>query len=140
MDLTPASEPAHPHLRLLRDYFSAIEREADEAEHAAFFTPNVQQLEFPNRLIAGGAQRDLAQLLEGSRRGRQAVRHQRYELRNALVHGDRVALELIWTAELRVPLGQTPVGGRLRASCGMFFDFEDGRIARQRNYDCFDAF
>jgi ketosteroid isomerase-like protein len=131
---------SHPHLQLLRGYFDALERGAQEAELQRFFTSDVQQHEFPNRLVDQGAERNLAALLAGNRTGQEVVRNQRYQVRDALIDGDRVALQLTWTAELKVPLANTPAGGTLKANCGVFFRIEDGRIAMQHNYDCFDAF
>jgi len=68
------------------------------------------------------------------------VESQRYEIRNALANGDRVALEVEWTATLKVPVGKIPAGGQMRAHFGVFIDFRDGKIVGQRNYDCFDPF
>lgn len=130
----------HPHLRLLRAYFDAIERDAPEEALAAFFAPGVTQREFPNRLLERGAERGLAEILEGSRKGRAVVKAQRYVIESALCEGQRLAIELDWSAELKVPLGKLPAGGRMRARCGVFFRIEGGRIAEQHNYDCFDAF
>jgi phosphatidylserine synthase len=31
-------------------------------------------------------------------------------------------------------------GAVLRGHCAMVFDFVDGKIARQRNYDCYEPF
>jgi ketosteroid isomerase-like protein len=134
----PSSE--HPHVQLIRRYFDAIERDADEAELAKFFAPDVRQHEYPNRLVDQGAERDLALLLAGSRKGRQVVTRQRYAIRSALVDGDRVAVELTWSAELKVPLAKTPAGATMKANCGVFFRLQDGLIVEQHNYDCFDAF
>ena len=139
-DANPAPAPEHANLRLVRTYFDAIERNVEEAELATFFSPDVRQQEFPNRLVDKGAERNLALLLEGSRKGRHAVQNQRYAIRHALAAGDRVALELTWTAELKVPLGSTAAGGTLTANCGVFFRIQGGRIVEQHNYDCFDAF
>ena len=130
----------HPNLQLIRRYFAAIEQDASEAELAGFFAPDVRQHEFPNRLVDKGAERDLAQLLAGSSKGRQVVQKQRYQVHGTFVDGERVALELTWTAELKVPLASTPAGGTLKANCGVFFRIRDGLIAEQHNYDCFDAF
>jgi ketosteroid isomerase-like protein len=134
-------EPAEPpQLRHVRRYFEAMERGPDDATLASFFTEAVQQHEYPNRLVERGAARTLADLLEGNRRGRQVVHRQRYVIRNALVDGDRVAVELSWSAELKVPLGKLAAGDRLAATCGVFFRFEGGRIAEQHNFDCFEPF
>jgi ketosteroid isomerase-like protein len=130
----------HPHLSLVGRYFRALERGADEAELAAFFSSNIRQREFPNRLVDQGAERDLSLLLEGNRKGRQVVQEQRYEIRSAIASGERVAIELTWTAKLKVPLAATAAGETLTANCGVFFRIQDGRIVEQHNYDCFDAF
>lgn len=130
----------HPNLRTVRAYLAAIEAGAGAEQLAAFFTPDAQQREFPNRLVPAGAERGLADLLAGRERGRQVVEDERYEVHDALVDGDRVAVELTWTARLRVPLGAARPGDRMHARCGVFFTLADGRIARQHNYDCFSAF
>lgn len=104
------------------------------------YAPDVVQREFPNRLVADGATRDLAALRAGAERGKQVVQGERYEVVNAVAHGDEVALEVIWTARLRVPLGKLAAGDVLRAYLGMFLTWRDGKIVAQRNYDCFEPF
>jgi ketosteroid isomerase-like protein len=124
-------------LEIVRRYFAAIENGAGSEE---FFAPDVLQIEFPNRFVVNGAQRDLAQLREAAERGRKVVESQRFEIRNALASGHQVALEVEWTATLKVPVGTIPAGGQMRAHFGVFLDFRDGKIVGQRNYDCFDPF
>lgn len=130
----------HPHERLVRDYLRALEGGADEARLRSFFAPGVRQREFPNRLLDAGAERDLEALLAGSRKGRLVIQDQRYAVKQVLTAGDRVAIELDWSGELKVPLGNTPAGGTLRAHCAVFFRIEHGLIAEQHNYDCFERF
>jgi len=117
----------------------AIEQ-GDEAALLEIFAPDVRQREFPNRLLARGAERGLPEMLDGFRRGKQVVAHQRYVVTSALVDGERVAVEVRWTAELMVPLGQLAAGDTIAAHCGMFFRIENGRIAQQHNFDCFEPF
>lgn len=62
---------------------------------------------------------------------------QTYEIVHAVADGDDVALEIEWTGTLSVPLGSLPAGGQMRARFAVFLEFRDGKIARQRNYDCF---
>jgi ketosteroid isomerase-like protein len=50
----------------------------------------------------------------------------------------RLAVEARWTGVLAVALGTLAAGTEMKASFAMFFHFRDGRIAMQRNYDCFD--
>ena len=119
-------------------YLRSIERRDGSA--LAYYAPDVVQRELPNRLVANGATRDLAALHAGAERGKQAVSEERYEILNAVEHGTEVALELIWSATLRVPLGTLPAGGVMRAHLGMFLTWRDGKIISQRNYDCFEPF
>ena len=127
-------------IAIARRYLQAIEAGRTGADLAAFFTPDVVQDEFPNRLVAQGARHDLAAMLAGAERGQRVVTRQQYDVRNALATGDQVALEVVWTATLRVPVGSLPAGGEMRAHLAVFLEFRDGKIAAQRNYDCFDPF
>lgn len=136
----PPSPSPSPNLRLVLDYLRAIEQNADERQFADFFAAHLEQREFPNRLVDNGAARGLQQVLEGSRKGRTVVQNQRYDVKSALVDADRVAVELTWTAELKVPIGKLEAGATMTAHCGVFFRIQDGRIVQQHNYDCFEPF
>ena len=125
-------------LETARRYLAAIENAVPFETLTQFFAPDVIQEEFPNQLVPKGARRDLAALREAGERGRKVVSAQAYEVRNAIASGDSVALEVIWTATLKVPFGSIPEGGTMRAHFGVFLDFRDGKIVAQRNYDCFD--
>jgi ketosteroid isomerase-like protein len=131
---------ASDNIAIARRYLQAIEGGCTGADLAAFFTPDVVQEEFPNRLVAQGARRDLAALLAGAEQGQKVVSRQQYEVRNVLATGDQVALEVVWTAALNVPVGSLPAGDEMRAHFAVFLEFRDGKIAAQRNYDCFDPF
>ena len=50
----------------------------------------------------------------------------------------KVAVELEWEATLGITVQTNPAGGKMRAHFADFFEIADGRIKRQRNYDCFD--
>ncbi len=128
------------HLEFVRQYLTAIEQGATGDALAVFFTPDVIQEEFPNRLVANGARRDLAAILDGAVRGQQVLTKQTFEIVNSVESGERIGLELIWVGTLAMPLGSVPAGGSLRARFAVFIEMRDGRIAAQRNYDCFDPF
>jgi len=127
-------------IAIVRRYLEAIEQGLSFEEMKDFYTPDVVQHEYPNRLLPNGARRNLEQLREASERGKQGVESQRYEVRNVVASGNHVALEVTWTATLKVPFGTIPAGGQMRARFGVFLELRDGRIAAQRNYDCFEAF
>jgi ketosteroid isomerase-like protein len=134
----PSSE--HPHLAFVRRYLAAIEARAVGETLAAFYTPDAVQREYPNRLVPAGATRDVAALLQSAERGQAVVTEQRYAVRSMLADGDTVALEVDWSARLRLPVGKLAAGDVMRASLAMFITLRDGRIASQRNYDCFEPF
>lgn len=127
-------------LETARAYLAAVESGATGEALARWFTPDVVQEEFPNQLVPTGARRGLQALLDGAVRGQTVMSAQRYEVLSAIASGDRVALEVQWTGTLAIPLGSLPAGAQMRARFGVFLDFRDGRIAAQRNYDCFDPF
>jgi ketosteroid isomerase-like protein len=127
-------------MEIARSYLQAVERGATGEALAAFYTDDVVQEEFPNRLVPNGARRDLKALLEGAERGQKVVRDQRYEVLSAAEVGQAAILEVQWSATLSIPLGSIPAGGQMRARLAMFIEFRGEKIARQRNYDCYEPF
>jgi len=136
--VTATTGPIH-NLQRARAYLAAIEAGARGAALRAFFTPDTVQVEFPNRLTPNGATRHIEDILAAAERGVEALNAQHYEELTAVAEADRVALELQWTGTLAVPIGGIPVGGQMRARFALFLQFRDGLIARQHNYDCFEA-
>jgi ketosteroid isomerase-like protein len=122
---------------LARRFVEAVARGAKD-EVDALLADDVQQEEFPNRLLPSGITRDRAAMREAGERGSRVMARQRYEVLNVVVAGAHVALEARWTGTLAVPLGALPEGGEMRARFAMFFEFKGGKIWRVRNYDCFE--
>jgi len=85
------------------------------------------------------AQCDLAAALEGAERGKKLMARQIYRITHEIADGDRVALEVEWLGTLAVPFGALLAGGQVKALSGVFLDFREGKIIRQRNYDCYEA-
>ena len=144
MQRDPEREAAN--LESARRYLAAIEANTNPDRNEStpgaeqFFAPDVEQEEFPNRLVPNGARRDLAALREGAVRGRAVLRSQRYEVKAAYASGDTVILEVLWVGTLRVAVGALAAGDEMRAHFAVFLEFRDGLIYRQRNYDCFEPF
>ena len=137
----PEREAAN--LETARRYLAAIEGESAGGARGsadAFFAADVVQEEFPNRLVPTGARRDRAALREAAERGRAVLRAQRYEVRAAYAVGETVVLEVLWVGTLAIPVGSLAAGQEMRAHFAVFLEFRDGRIRRQRNYDCFEPF
>ncbi len=129
---------ATDNLEIARRYLEALESGAAGNALAEFFTKDVIQEEFPNRLSPIGVHRDLSAILDAARKGRKMLRAQKFEIMNSIVDGDRVALEVFWSGLLAAPVDTLPADTQMRAHFSMWLEFKDGRIARQHNYDCFD--
>jgi ketosteroid isomerase-like protein len=132
--------PANDNLTIVRQYLQAISSNVPVEELLSFFSPDVVQEEMPNRLKPQGGRCGLAEIRSNYERGRQIMASQRYDVQSSIADGDMVAIELIWTGRLAVAVAHLPPGTEMRARCAIFFQFQDGKILRQRNYDCFDAF
>jgi ketosteroid isomerase-like protein len=129
---------ATDNLAIARRYLEAIENGAEGGALAEFFTQDVVQEEFPNRLSPIGVHRDLDSLLASARKGKQVIRAQKFDILNSIVDGDNVALEVFWTGLLAKSVEGLPAHSELRAHVSIFLEFKDGKICRQHNYDCFD--
>ncbi len=134
------SKSSSPHLATIRAYLDAIERRAPFEEIAGFYTDDVVQQEFPNRFVPEGATRGPKELGEAAERGRKVIVSEKYEILHSVGEGASLALELQWTGVLAIPVGKLKAGEPMKARFGVFFTMRDGKIARQHNYDCFDAF
>ncbi len=129
---------ATDNLETARRYLEALETGAHGDSLAEFFTKDVVQEEFPNRLSPIGVHRNLNAILDAARKGRKVIRAQKFEIMNSIADGDRVALEVFWSGLLAVPVDTLPADAQIRAHFSMWLEFKDGKINRQHNYDCFD--
>ena len=132
------SSPQETSAQFIKDYLVALERAATGDALARFFTEDAEQIELPNRLNPKGGHSNLAQLLKRAEMVPSLLQKQHYEIHSILVQGNTVAVEATWTATLAVPLVTLSAGSTMKAHFAMFFEFRDGRIYRQRNYDCFE--
>jgi ketosteroid isomerase-like protein len=124
-------------LDTVRRYLKTIE-DGTFADIAVMFTPDMVVEQLPNRIYPQGFRGTLSQMADGFERGRKLLSHQTYEIKNALVRDNSVAVEVFWTGTLALSFGNLTAGSKMRAHSAMFFEFKDGKIARQRNYDCFE--
>ena len=125
-------------LAIARRYLEALENGAEGGALAEFFTKDVEQEEFPNRLSPIGAHRDLKALLDSAKKGKRTLRAQKFDIQHSIVDGDSVALEEFWSGYLATPVDTLPADSEMRAHLSIWLEFRDGKICRQHNYDCFD--
>ena len=122
---------------IARAYLKALE---DNVSPDACFTPDIEQIEFPNRLNPNGGTSNLAEMKTRAERGRGMVRRQTYAVQRVYEQDDTVILEVDWSATFNIAVGALQPGDPMKAHFAVFLDFEGDRIRRQRNYDCFEPF
>ena len=123
---------------VVRTYLNALQSGKAGDALRKFFTDDIRQIEMPNQLNQHGQESDLEHILQRSQQGLKALQRQQYEIVSEIAQGDRVAIEARWTGVLAIAFGTLAAGTEMKASFAIFFHLRDGRIALQRNYDCFD--
>lgn len=127
-------------LQITRAYLNALEEGKSWDELSVYYAETVEQIEYPNRLLDKGTTRNLTDLKEAFLRGKQVLLSQTYDIQKAYVVGNTVILETLWKARAAISICQTPPGEEMKAYFAQFIEFEDGKIIRQRTYDCFEPF
>ena len=125
-------------VQLAQRYIAAIAEGKTGDALARFFMPDITITEMPNRVKPHGSVSDLARALDAAKQGQQFFSRQTYTITNILGEGDWVALEMEWSGITAVPIQNLLAGSEMRDKAAIFVQFRDGRIARQRHYDCFD--
>ena len=129
--------PTSENLDIVRRYLKSVENGAF-SDVAPLFTPDVVVEQLPNRIYPQGLRATISQMSAAFEKGRKLLASQTYEIKNAVVNEDSVALEVLWTGELAVGFGTLTAGSHMRCHPSMFFEFKNGKICSQRNYDCFE--
>lgn len=109
----------------------------DIREH---YHPDVEHTEFPNAVTKHKTVRDLHALVNASASGAKVMAKEVYGVKGIYSSKNVVIVETEWTGTLAVPLGALKPGDEMKAYFAQFFEFKDGKIYRQRNYDCFEPF
>lgn len=121
-------------------FIQTLQNRKSAEELMSFYHPDIEQIEYPNTLTKNTTIRKLNDLKLAAEKGKQVLQKEEYEILNSYTVGNTVILEALWTGTLAIPLGSIPVGGQMKAHFAQFFEFKDGKIIRQRNYDCFEPF
>jgi hypothetical protein len=125
-------------LQIAKDFIKAVEKRKSFDEIARFYHPDVIQIEYPNSVTKNIKIRTLLDLEKAAEQGRRVVREEHYEIMNSYACNNTVIVEVIWKATSAIEIGAAPAGSQIQAYFAQFFEFKDGKIFRQRNYDCFE--
>jgi len=125
---------------IVKNFISAIEDKKDFNDLVQFYHSNIEQIEFPNLLLKNKTTRNLNDLKEAFVKGKSVLQGEKYNILNSYILENKVIIEAEWTGVLGIPVGIKKAGDELKANFAQFYEFEDGKIVRQRNYDCFEQF
>jgi ketosteroid isomerase-like protein len=121
-------------------YLQAVASMGPFENVADFCAPDIVFQEFPNRVAPHGRIRRAADLRAAYEQGRKILQSKIYAVQRIFEAGDEVVAELEWTGILAVPVMNLPAGSEMKAFVAMFLTFREGKIASQRNYDCYPPF
>lgn len=125
---------------IVNEFLKAISDGKSGNELKRFYDEDVIQIEFPNLLTRKIIERNLNDILEASVKGKQVISNQKYEIIKSYAVDDNVIIEAIWTGVLAIPVGKLAAGDEMKAYFSQIFEFRNGKIVKQRNYDCFENF
>ena len=131
---------ASPNVTRMHEYLQAVASLGPPEAVSGFFTPDAIFREFPNRIAPNGRVRSAADSHAAYEMGRKILKSQKYEVQRVVEDGDELAVELEWTGVLAVSVMDLPAGTEMKAFVAMFLTFREGKIAEQRNYDCYPPF
>lgn len=138
-------EKIMPPTSLIQTYLTALQNGIVGEDLAQFFCEDAIQIELPNRLNPNGQTSDLANIISRSIQGQKILSAQSYTITNLIEssvsdESQKVAVEAHWIGTLAIPIGEMKAGMVMKANFAMFFELKNGKIWRQRNYDCFELF
>ncbi|SEW14135.1 nuclear transport factor 2 family protein [Chitinophaga arvensicola] len=126
-------------LALIYRYFQLLESfSADPVEFARIFHPNIIQTEYPNQLSNEIKQRNFDIMLESMVTNKIILKSQHFSVLKVVESGNTLVVEAKWTGEIGVDAGQFRRGQVMKAFICTIIEFRDGKIYRQRNYDCYE--
>jgi hypothetical protein len=122
------------------NFIKTLQHRTSADELLQFFHPDIEHIEFPNAVTKNTKVSCLSDMMAASERGKKVLQKEEYEVLRSFTLDNTVIIEATWTGTLAIPLGNIPVGGEMKAHFAQFYEFKDGKIFKQRNYDCFEPF
>ncbi|UOY92828.1 hypothetical protein MUG87_01385 [Ectobacillus sp. JY-23] len=128
-------------LETVKRFFELSEQFSTSPEdYKPLLHPDIEQTEFPNWITDRVVVSNWDMLLQRMPAGKKLLMQQKYDIQGVIESGDVVVTEVIWTAEVATDVGVFRMGQKLKAYFCCVFEFKNGKIFRQRNYDCFERF
>jgi Ketosteroid isomerase-related protein len=128
-------------IHAVKRYFVLLEQfSTNEADYREMLHPGIEQTEYPNQLTDHVTVSNFEMLMKRLPSGRKLLKEQHFDVQRVYETEDAVITEVVWTAVVAADAGPFKAGQPLKAYFSMTFDFRDGKIYRQRNYDCYERF
>jgi len=125
---------------IVEEFLKTLEHRKSFDDLLPFYHKDIEQVEFPNLLSSKKTIRSLKELKIATDRGAKLLQSEHYQIVNKYICDRAVIVEVIWLGQLSKSLGKLNVGEELKAYFAQVYEFENGKIIKQRNYDCFEAF
>jgi FMN-dependent NADH-azoreductase len=126
--------------QIAEEFIKTLQNRNSADEIIQFYHEDIEQIEFPNTVTKNKAIRNLEDLKLASERGKKVMQKEELEIIKSYTFGNTVIIEALWIGTLAVPIGNIPIGGQMKAYFAQFYEFKNGKIIKQRNYDCFEPF
>lgn len=128
-------------IEIISLYFSLLENFSTKpSDFEKVLHPDVVQREYPNLMTSKIQERGFAGCLKGAEIGKSILDSQNIEIKDHFENGKKMVVEAQWTGKIAKDIGRLTKGQEIRAHLCMIFEFKDGRVYRQRNYDCYEPF
>lgn len=121
-------------------FLKTLEERTSFSQLEKFYHADVEQTEYPNTITKNTAVRGLDELKAASERGSKLLLKESYKIKKLFSIDEVVILEAVWEGTVAIPVGKLAAGDIITAYFAQVFEFKDGKIFRQRNYDCFEPF
>jgi ketosteroid isomerase-like protein len=128
-------------IELVKKYFALVEAFcADKKEYENILHPEMTATEYPNLNTKATRTRGYNEMFAGMETAKKILRFHHIEIHAIFETPEVAVVEATWTGEMAEAVRDFEKGQTLTAHCCFVFEFKDGRIFRQRNYDCYESF
>jgi hypothetical protein len=128
-------------VEVIRYYFSLLESfNTDEIEFKKVLHQDFRQKELPNLLNKNGQESDRTDSIRRAALGKKILSQQKMVIENYFENGAQIVVETTWSGTLAIDVGNLKAKQSIKAYFCIVCEFKDGKIYRQRNYDCFEPF
>lgn len=118
-------------------FIRTVESGGGAAEISPYLAHDFTLTEWPHALSKTGSVRTLQETLTGADHSKNIVANQRFEVARTTCEGNRVVVEMSWSATLLLDLPHWDAGETVRARSAAVFELRDGLIVSQDTYDCY---